>query len=270
MVGNNVAKAYLGSDEVQIGFNGEGAGPVLNDQAIITYVAKTPYLGLLGLAPRLTNYTVSDTLDSPLQSLVWNNDVPSSYWAYNAGAYYRNPQQYGSLTLGGYDERLANKKEFLTVPFAADDNRNLLVQVDQMSIGSSSAAPILIQPDSPIVSFIDSVVPEIWLPQSICDRVADAFGLQYNDYLQMYMVNGTQYDQISQQNQSLTLEVSAPREAGSSTKSIQVQMPYQALVQNASYPLAGILDGSTVYYFAMKPAAAENQYTLGRVFLQEA
>lgn len=255
----------VGLDFAGFGSTG-GTDVLLPDQVVTTIASDFPWLGLLGLTARPSNITETVQRDSPLGSLVQQKTIPSSFWAYTAGAWYRKPPVYGSLTYGGYDAARGEMSNARAWKFWPNNARDLTVAVSQITVGSQSAA----LPGMPIYAYIDSVVPEIWLPLETCAAFEAAFGLQWNDTAVMYLVNESHHDTLVQQDASVTFvlgqSTSDPPSSGT-----RITLPYSAFELEALYPLAGITDLTTsVGYFPLKRASDETQYILGRTLLQEA
>ncbi len=74
------------------------------------------------------------------------------------------------------------------------------------------------------------------------------------------MLNDTQHAILTSSNASITFQLGT--DTGSS---FSVTFPYAAFDLLASYPLLA----QPAYYFPIKQAKNETQFTLGRVFLQE-
>ena len=174
----------------------------------------------------------------------------------------------GSLTLGGYDASrfLPSNVSFA---FAGDVSRDLVVGIQSIMVNglnTSSTAPLNgnLLPN-PILSFIDSGVPQIWLPLEACNLFEAAFGLQYDPVTELYLINETTHAALVAQNSSITFTIATDI---SSASSILIVFPYAAfdLQLTADYPSIN----ETTHYFPIRRAANETQYTLGRTFLQEA
>ena len=170
----------------------------------------------------------------------------------------------GSLTLGGYDDSrfVSNNVSF---NFAGDVSRDLVIGVQSITVvGLNGTAPLSLLP-SPILSFIDSGVSQIWLPLEACNVFESAFGLQYNPFMDLYLVNETNHAALIAQNLSITFTIAS--DLSDATKA-SIVLPYAAfdLTLTTDYPG----NNRTTHYFPIRRAANETQYTLGRTFLQEA
>ncbi|KAF2190223.1 acid protease [Zopfia rhizophila CBS 207.26] len=263
----------FGFDSVTLGWQGSG-GPTV-EHSIVAGIGDTSFtwLGVLGLNPRPTNF--STFLNNPQVSLIQalrnQNNIPSMSWAYTAGAPYRLNKIFGSLVLGGYDRSrfsipLTTSSD-LTFPFYTDISRDLLVGISSITTSNttSSATSTSLLTDG-IFAFIDSTVPHLYLPEIVCEAFESAFGLVWNSTSELYILNSTQHDTLSKLNPSITLTLSSTLPATNPKTRIEITLPYSAFSPNTSWPHTS----TSSYYFPLKRATNETQYTLGRTFLQEA
>lgn len=250
--------ADFGYDNLTLGWLGGGL-PALSRQVIEGFATKDFYIGTFGLSPDAVNIsTLDDPQPSFLAALALQNSTPSPSWAYTAGAYYRQPTAFGSLTLGGYDTARFVQNN-VTFPFGPDISRDLLVPIQ--SIKSDAAnGPLL---STVIYSYIDSLVPHIWLPLEACQAFEKAFGLTYNETAELYFVNDTLHDKLVDQNPNVTFTL-GPALAGGST--VDIVMGYGSFDLMAEYPIVN----NQTRYFPLRQAQNDTQYTLGRTFLQDA
>ena len=250
--------ADYGYDNLTLGFPGGGL-PTLSHQIVEGYATKDFYIGSIGLSPRAVNIsTLDDPQPSFLGALAQQNKTPSTSWAYTAGAYYKQPTAFGSLTLGGYDIARFIQNN-ITFPFGPDTSRDLVVPIQSITSDATSG-PLF---SSVIYAYIDSLVPHIWLPLEACQAFEKAFGLIYNETAELYFVNNTLREKLLGQNPNVTFTL-GPASAGGST--IDILMHYGSFDLTAEYP---IVDNST-RYFPLRRAQNDSQYTLGRAFLQDA
>ena len=251
--------ANIGYDNLILGWLGDGL-PVLSRQVIEGFATKDPYIGSFGLSPHAVN---TSTLDSPqpsfLGALVQQNKTPSTSWAYTAGAYYRQAPAFGSLTLGGYDTTRFIQNN-VTFAFGPDSNRDLVVAIQSIT-SDAATSPLL---SNVIYAYIDSLVPQIWLPLDACRAFEQAFGLTYNETAELYFVNDTLHDRLWSQNPNVTFKLGSSSSTGENT--VDIVMHYGSFDLTAGYP---IVDNPT-RYFPLKQAQNHSQYTLGRAFLQDA
>lgn len=253
--------AYYGFDTISLGDIGSGL-PNLPNQLVAGFATNSFWLGSLGLSPKSFNFT---TLDNPIQSLLSNlylgGHIPSLSWAYTAGAHYQNPAVLGSLTLGGYDTtRFARSKTLSNLAFGADFSRDLLVGLQAISYNTDGSSPLLTEN---IDIFIDSLVTQLWLPLSVCQAFEQAFNLTWNSTAQLYLLDDDVHAALVAQNPTFTLTLGS---AGGGGSTVDIILPYSAFDLEIDPPLVN----STSRYFPLKQAQNSSQYTLGRVFLQEA
>lgn len=250
--------ADYGYDNLTLGFPG-GALPALSHQIIEGYATKDFYIGAIGLNPHAVFIsTFDDPQPSFLGALAQQNQTPSTSWAYTAGAYYKQPTAFGSLTFGGYDAARFVQSN-VTFPLGPDILRDLVVPIRSITSDIASG-PLL---SSIIYAYIDSLVPHIWLPLEACHAFEKAFGLIYNETAELYFVNDTLSERLLSQNPNVTFTL-GPASAGGST--VDILMHYGSFDLTAEYPIVN----NATRYFPLRRAQNDSQYTLGRAFLQDA
>lgn len=168
----------------------------------------------------------------------------------------------GSLTLGGYDASRFTPSS-LSFGFAADTSRDLVVGIKSISMSQSAKPTINLLP-TPILSFIDSTVPQIWLPVDACQEFERAFGISYDNATGLYLVNDTLHESLVARDASLTFTIATDI---TSDETVNITLPYASFALHVSYPI--VKNGSSIY-FPIRRAENNTQYTLGRTFLQEA
>ncbi len=169
-------------------------------------------------------------------------------------------QVHGQLILGGYDDSRFIENP-VTFTMADETTRDLVVALLSISYSGSVQASLL---DAPINIFIDSTDPFLWLPKSACKHFESAFGLTLDETTGLYLVNDTHRSQLQKSSAEVTFQLSDDLSGGSS---LTIVLPYEAFDLQAGPPLLG---NSSSYYFPLKQAANDSQFTLGRTFLQEA
>lgn len=124
-----------------------------------------------------------------------------------------------------------------------------------------------------VTAIIDSSTPYLWLPQSACDQFARVLGLSYNSSLNLYTFdsNPSQHDTLGDSELAFTFSLS---DIGASTQVVNITLPYAAFDLQLSFPAIpnttyGSAD-SFKFYFPLRQATNQAQYTIGRSFLQEA
>lgn len=167
----------------------------------------------------------------------------------------------GSLTLGGYDESRFTPNN-LTFSFASDSSRDLVLGVQSIVSTSQDGAVKSLLP-SGILTYVDSTVPQIWLPIEACQAFEDAFGLVYDEASELYPVNQTLHDKLIAQNPSITFVLGQLQTGG---QTVNITLPYNSFDLQATPPFVQ----KKTKYFPLQRAKDDTQYTLGRTFLQEA
>ncbi|KAJ5306853.1 hypothetical protein N7508_005868 [Penicillium antarcticum] len=251
-------RADFALDSLSIGLT----GPTLKNQTVAGIATPDPfYLGIFGLNPQPVNFTSLGNFSSPsyFTTLKDQGTIPSLSWSYTAGAKYRLKQVYGQLIFSGYDTSRFTSNS-VSFSMADDITRDLVVYLQSISYSGSTSATLL---SEPILIFIDSTDPNLWLPESVCDAFEEAFDLTLDDDSGLYLVNDTHNTQLLNSNAQVTFRLS---DVSSGGDAVTITLPYDAFALTAKAPL---VDNSS-YYFPLKRAANSTQFTLGRAFLQEA
>lgn len=166
----------------------------------------------------------------------------------------------GSLTIGGFDESRLTPNN-LSFAFSSQLQRQLTVAVQGIYVTNSHAESQMLTQG--MFALVDSTVPHLWLPVSVCQAFEDAFGIEFDPITALYLVNDTQHDAMIKQNAQVTFSLATSLNGGSV---INITLPYASLDLEASPPLVK----TRSRYFPLRRAKDETQYTIGRVFLQEA
>ena len=145
---------------------------------------------------------------------------------------------------------------------ASDISRDLVIGLQDISYSDSKVTDGKLL-NAGILTFIDSTVPHIWLPQDACTLFEDAFGITYDSTVDRYLVNSTLHTQLQSQNASVSFLIGNDVSGGDT---VTVTLPYEAFDLQLGPPLVN----TTQYYFPLRRASNSSQYTLGRTFLQEA
>ncbi|KAL8764842.1 MAG: hypothetical protein Q9209_007853 [Squamulea sp. 1 TL-2023] len=250
-----------GFDSVALGWQGSG-GPSLDRQIVGGIATKDFYCGMFGLSPRPTNFTTfADPTPSYLATLKNRSLIPSLSWAYTAGNQYRLNKVLGSLTLGGYDASRFIPNE-LTIPFNQQDHIDLTVNIHAIYASSEGGTQRTDLLTKRIAAFVDSTLPYIYMPLSVCQKFEAVFGITWNETVQAYLVNETLHDSLVSQNTSVIFTLSNSTAKDGTT--VEITLPYAAFDLVAEPPLV------KSRYFPLVRATNESQYTLGRTFFQEA
>ncbi|KEQ63743.1 acid protease, partial [Aureobasidium melanogenum CBS 110374] len=253
--------ASYGFDSISLGLN-SGLGSI--QHTLIAGLVNNKYwVGSLGLSPFGVNFTnFVDPQPSLLSTLFNRSVIPSLSWAYTAGAYYRGQDSFGSLTLGGYDTtRFVDNG--VSFPFGADQSRDLLVSLTSITYDSLGSSPLLTQA---INIFIDSMVSHLWLPLETCHAFEQAFNLTWDSTYELYLLDNDTHNSLLAQNASFKFNLTNGSSPISTSNSVQIVLPYAAFDLTIEPPYVE----SEQKYFPLKRAQDPSQYTLGRVFLQEA
>ncbi|KAL2827131.1 aspartic peptidase domain-containing protein [Aspergillus cavernicola] len=254
--------ALFGLDTLGIGLVDGAEGHTLDNQTIGGIATAYPfYLGIFGINTQPLNFSSLGNFSSPssVTSLKENNVIPSLSWSYTAGAMYRLKTVYGQLIFSGYDTSRFSENS-VSFTMADDVTRDLVVALQAITYRGEDQESLL---SSPINIFIDSTDPNIWLPDDAVDAFESAFGLTLDNTTGLYLVNDSHQSTLLQSNAEVSFQLSDVLEGGDTAT---ITLPYKAFDLLAEYPLVE----NSSYYFPLKRAANESQYTLGRTFLQEA
>lgn len=258
MYGNGV----WGNDTLGLAVQGSG-GPTLQNQVVAGIVTDNFYLGMFGVNPKPTNYTTitSNPHESYMTTLKNQNLIPSTSFGYTAGAPYRLKKVLGSLTLGGYDSSRFIPNS-LSVSFAPDNDRDTIIGVQSIKATNQNGSTSSLLPQG-ILAYVDSTIPYIWLPLEACKAFEKVFDLTWDENSALYLVDNALHEDLVAQNATIIFTLGNGASGG---QTVDITLPYDSFDLTAKYPLVK----NTSYYFPLKRAANETQYTLGRAFLQEA
>ncbi|KAH6621856.1 aspartic peptidase domain-containing protein [Boeremia exigua] len=260
---------FYGYDAVGLGLPGE-EGPAVANTTIGTLRTPEFWLGHLGLHPKSTNFS-ANLIDTPpvpsyMTRLFKQGNIPSISFGYTAGARYHDAIFLGSLTLGGYDTSryIPNNASFV---FSPDNERELVVGLAGLTAKTTTQSNIdlMANQQDDVVLLIDTTVAELWLPLAICQAFEEAFGLTYDNATQLYLVDDLLHQTLRAQDPSVTLTF---HQSFTTNETVQITLPYSAFDMEAQAPYRGL--NRTTRYFPLRRAATSNQWTLGRMFLQEA
>lgn len=268
-VGHNLGytgNGITGFDTVRLGGLGEN-GPTIDNSIVSAFAVQNYWFGRLGINPKPTNFTdFNDPTPSLMTTLKAQGHIPSMSFGYTAGAHYRYTGTFASLTLGGYDTSKyeANNVTFI---FAPDNERDVMVAIQSISTPSNvSSSPVGTELlPSPVYALIDSTFAELWLPLEACQAFEYEFGLVYDNTTELYLINDTHHEALVKRNASISFLMG---QGVDSTETVRITLPYDAFDLQAQPPFRNI--DNTSYYFPLRRAANDSQYTLGRTFLQEA
>lgn len=169
----------------------------------------------------------------------------------------------GSLTLGGYDASRFIEND-LTWTFAPDNERDIVVGIVDITASTTTKSNISLLNRDPFSMYIDSTVAELWLPVEVCEAFEDAFGLQYDNLTSLYLVDDELHERLQAENPSVTFLLG---QKYSTNATVNITLPYNAFDLQASPPYKGL--SNVTNYFPIRRATRDNQFVLGRTFLQE-
>ena len=248
----------FGNEKAIFGFSGSGL-PVVDNQTIEGIATTDFFLGVLGLSVNSINITqFGNSNRSFLTNLKDQGSIPSISWGYTAGSFHQQPPVFGSLTIGGYDQSRFEPNE-VAIPFNNDIGLEYLVGLQ--SIVHNVSGRVLLSDG--IYTYIDSTVPDLWLPASVCQAFASQYGLDYNATVNRYYVNETTHEELTTADSTVTFAI-GPKASGGPSVNLTLHYNSFDLVDKTSDP-----NGNGSYYFPLRQAANATQYTLGRAFLQE-
>ena len=165
-----------------------------------------------------------------------------------------------SLTLGGYDASKFTPENGTSFTFASNIGRQYVASLRSIVANNANQTKLL---SESILALVDANVPHLWLPKSTCEHFEETFGLVYNDTLDRYLVNDTLHKQLKSDDVSVSFMLGNNTSAQST---VNITLPYSAFDLEIGPPWVN----DTQKYFPIRRADNETQYTLGRMFLQEA
>jgi hypothetical protein len=234
----------------------------MKHQIVSEIVSNTWWFGILGLGFRSTNFTgYGNPQASFADTLFSNGSISSMSWSYTAGAYYRLKGVFGSLIFGGYDASRFKPNDVIFT-MTGDNMRDIVVTIRSITSTADLGTTTLMS--SPTFAFIDSSVPELWLPVPVCQEFEKAFNLVLDNSTGLYLMNSSTHASLLSLNPNITVTLSNQKVGGST---MSIVLPYSAFDVNVTSP---ILVNRTSFYFPIRRGEDETQYTLGRTFLQEA
>jgi hypothetical protein len=163
------------------------------------------------------------------------------------------------MIFSGYDASRFNENS-VTFSMADDITRDLVVALQRITYSGDEQTTLL---DAPLNLYIDSTDPNIWLPEPAVKAFESAFDLTLDEDSGLYLLSDSHHSTLLDSNAEVSFRLSDVLDGGDT---VTITLPYAAFGLRAEYPLVK----NSSYYFPLKLAANESQYTLGRTFLQEA
>ncbi|KAF3035563.1 hypothetical protein E8E12_004763 [Didymella heteroderae] len=220
------------------------------------------FVGFFGLSPLASNFTdFEEPQNSYLTALKDEHLIPSLSYAYSAGAFYKSPKVFGSLTLGGYDEARFEPNNF-TFPFDPDETQPTSIKLQRMTAKRTFNGSAVLLQDEAYMN-IDFTMPYLWLPSDVCDRIASSLRLRYDNTTEFYLVDDDVHADLVSRNPTFTFSFGSP---SGTLETLDIELPYAAFDLQASWPIYN----DTKNYFPIRRATNSTQFTLGRAFMQEA
>ncbi|KAE8441217.1 hypothetical protein EG329_005617 [Mollisiaceae sp. DMI_Dod_QoI] len=249
-----------GFDTVGMGYT-NSSGPTLPHQIVSEIVTDYWWFGIFGLGFQPTNFSTYGNPQASFSDTLYSNGTISSMsWSYTAGAYYRLKSIFGNLIFGGYDASRFTPNDVIFT-MTGDNLRDIVVTIRSITSTTSSGNTTLMS--TPEFAFIDSAVPELYLPTSVCQAFEKAFGLTLDSKSGLYLINASTHANLQQLNPNITFTLANQKSGG---KTIDLVLPFAAFDLNVTSP---VIANSTSFYFPIKPTTDDTLYTLGRTFLQE-
>jgi len=146
-----------------------------------------------------------------------------------------------------------------------DISRDLVVGLQSITVEFTNGSACSLLPD-PIWTFIDSSIPYIYLPIEACKLFETTFGLVWNSTYETYFVPENVHQSLLEANSNVTFQIANSKAGGGS---VEISLPYSSFDLVMNYPLVPT-NISGARYFPLMRASNDSQYTLGRIFLQEA
>ncbi|KAG0650599.1 hypothetical protein D0Z07_2577 [Hyphodiscus hymeniophilus] len=258
---NYSGNGLYGYDTVALSYLGSSV-PSLDHQVVAGIATEDFYMGKHMLIWTFKVSSFNNPVQSYMAALKSQNLIPSLSYGYTAGNQYRFNKVLGSLTLGGYDAALIEPNE-LTIPLNSAGISDLQINIDTISLSSDNGTEKLSSSSFP--AYIDSSVPYLYLPTTVCEKFEVAFGIVYDNVTELYLVNDTLHSQLLEQAANVTFKVTNV----TGELFVDIVLPYEAFDLSVKYPLVSNATGSS-RYFPLKRSQNSEQNTLGRAFLQEA
>lgn len=174
-----------------------------------------------------------------------------------------SPPVPASLVLGGFD-RSRMKSQFMdtSFPFDFDDSRPLCLNIQRISASNTIFGSVSLL-DEEIYGQVDFTLPHLWLPRHTCDRFAAAFGLEYDNSTDLYLISHERRMEMLAKNPTVTIGFGT---TSNPAERVNIMLPYSSFDLEASHPIYP----NRTYYFPLRRAANESQCLLGRTLFQEA
>lgn len=164
--------------------------------------------------------------------------------------------------LGGYDTSRFDPSTTLSVPMPNRKKTTLVVNLRAIHLyGRTNVTwpAAAVSGSTPFQA--DSIVPQMWLPLEACKIFEDAFNLTWSDSVETYILTQDSHHGLLQENPSVVFTLSSGEDGSAGNFTLS----YSVFDLQMDYPYVA----SPTPYFPLKRANNPQQYTLGRMFLQE-
>ena len=165
------------------------------------------------------------------------------------------------MTLGGFDRSRFTSNN-VSFDLAANVQRDLIIGLFAITTKYKNASSQALLP-SPVLIFIDSTIPYIYLPSTACQVFEQELGLVWNATENIYFVDENLHQTLLTANPSFHFTIGNDVQSQST---VDIVLPYSSFDLTLRSPVFS----KSISYFPIRRAANDTQYTLGRVFLQEA
>jgi hypothetical protein len=141
------------------------------------------------------------------------------------------------------------------------EDDTVMINIETISVYSPGNISFSLPLSQPASFRIDSALPQIWLPLEACTMFQTAFGLIWDNDLELYYVNETTHTQLLQHRVSVGFTMVSQPQGLSKV----ITVSYDTFDLQLQPPRVD----TTRSYFPIKRAIDSSQYLLGRAFLQE-
>jgi hypothetical protein len=169
----------------------------------------------------------------------------------------------GSLIIGGYDQGLYQDPG-VVVQVTANNTRSLVAHVRSIVASNTLNGTLSATFELPSLPMaIDSGVSQLWLPPQVCENLAGALGLTFDDSTGLYLISEIARKKLLESSPEFTFTMAAN---ATSRETTNIVLPYAAFDLEVGQPFYN----TSRRYFPIRHAPADDLYLLGRTFLQEA
>lgn len=147
--------------------------------------------------------------------------------------------------------------------FNVDPGDSLALDLRSLVVVNALNGTVSASSDGGMRAVIDSTLPDLWLPPSACELLADALNLTLDLTTGRYLIDSSTHSALKDASPEFTFTLAANQ---SSSTTINIVLPYSAF---DLWLLPPIYE-SPVPYFPIRQAPEGSDFILGRTFLQEA